>query len=143
MEKPQKKKKEFLSGAGVKALLSEKRSDVSFFVLILFYSFYRGCPMVISKKTIIFHCFRGGGNVCQEGPTISRGGGGGGVQMLISIKTHITCYFPRGSGPPIPLLDPHMQLEIHSHENTNKITDVPGLTCTTFHFIFSFCCFFI
>ena len=32
-------------------------------------------------------------------------GGGGGVQMLISIETHIcTCYFPGGvSGPPIPL----------------------------------------
>ena len=30
---------------------------------------------------------------------------GGGVQMLISIETHIhTCYFPGGvSGPPIPL----------------------------------------
>ena len=40
----------------------------------------------------------GGGGGC---PTFSRGG----VQMLISIETHIrTCYFPRGvSGPPIPL----------------------------------------
>ena len=43
--------------------------------------------------------------------TFSRGGvqlfpgGGGGVQMLISIETHITitCDFPGGSGPPIPL----------------------------------------
>ena len=37
-------------------------------------------------------------------PTFSRVGGGG-VQMLISIETHIrTCYFPGGvSGPPIPL----------------------------------------
>ena len=49
--------------------------------------------MAISKKTIIFHGFRG----C---PTFSRGfqlfpgGGGGGVQMLISIETHITCDFP-------------------------------------------------
>ena len=35
---------------------------------------------------------------------------GGGVQMLISIETHIrTCYFPGGvSGPRIPPLDPHM-----------------------------------
>ena len=32
-------------------------------------------------------------------------GGGGGVQMQISIDTHIrTCFFPGGvSGPPIPL----------------------------------------
>ena len=44
-------------------------------VVFLFFSpqlilqFYRGCPMVISKKTIIFKGFRGG-------PTFSRGGGG-------------------------------------------------------------------
>ena len=31
-------------------------------------------------------------------------GGGGGVQMLISIETHIlTCYFPGGVRTPIPL----------------------------------------
>ena len=28
--------------------------------------------------------------------------------MLISIKTHITCDFPEGSGPPVPPLDPRM-----------------------------------
>ena len=54
--------------------------------------------MVISKKTIIFKGFR-------EGPTFSRGegnffhgGGGGGVQWVISIETHITCDFPGGGG---------------------------------------------
>ena len=65
--------------------------------------------MVISKKTIIFQRFRGD-------PTFSRGGGqlfssvgGGGVQILISIETQMTCCdFPRGSGPVIPPLDPHM-----------------------------------
>ena len=56
--------------------------------------------MVISKKTIIFKGFRGG-------PTFSRGGGSPtfsrGVQMLISIETHITYDFPGGGGsePPI------------------------------------------
>ena len=29
-----------------------------------------------------------------------------------------------------------VQIEIHSPENTNKITDVTALTCTTFHFVF-------
>ena len=67
----------------------------------------------------------------------------GGVQMLISIEIHITCDFPGGSGPSIPPLDPHMQPEIDIPENTNKITDVRALTCTTFHFIFSFYWFFI
>ena len=28
--------------------------------------------------------------------------------MLISIKTHITCDFPEGSGPPVRPLDPRM-----------------------------------
>ena len=40
------------------------------------------------------------------GPTFFRGGGptfpGGGVQMLISIKTHITCDFPEGVLTPCP-----------------------------------------
>ena len=46
-----------------------------------------------SKGSIIF---QGG---CQ---TFSRGGGG--VQMLISLETHVrTCYFPGVSGPTIPL----------------------------------------
>ena len=51
----------------------------------------------------------------QEGPIIIQGGGGvqlflgGGVQMLISIETHIcTCYFPGGVRTPYPPLDPHM-----------------------------------
>ena len=36
-----------------------------------------------------------------------------------------------------------VQLEMHRPENTNKITDVRALTCTTFHLIFNFYCFFI
>ena len=35
-----------------------------------------------------------------------------------------------------------VQLEMHRPENTNKITDVRALTCTTFHSIFNFYCFF-
>ena len=31
-----------------------------------------------------------------------------------------------------------VQLEIHSLENTNKITDVRALACSTFRFIFNF-----
>ena len=34
-----------------------------------------------------------------------------------------------------------VQLEMHRPENTNKITDVQALTCTTFRFIFNFYCF--
>ena len=67
---------QFLRGSrdncqGVQVHLPENSSDN---VVFLFFSpqlilqFYRGCPMVISKKTIIFKSFRGG-------PTFSRGGG--------------------------------------------------------------------
>ena len=42
-------------------------------------------------------------------PRIQRGLG---VQMLISIDIHLTCDFPGGYGPPIPPLDPHMQIQI-------------------------------
>ena len=39
---------------------------------------------------------------------------GGGVQMLISIETHITCDLPGGPDqlPPPPPLDPHMELTL-------------------------------
>ena len=61
----------------------------------------------IAEKTILI-LYQG----CRGGPLFSRGGGGcqtfsrGGVQMLISLETHLrTCYFPGVgvSGPPIPL----------------------------------------
>ena len=44
---------------------------------------------------------------------------GGGVQMLVSIQTHITCDFPGGIRtpyPPPPLsLDPHLRLPFGGH----------------------------
>ena len=77
-----------------------------YLVLILIYSLMRGSNGFIAEKTILI-LYRGS----RGGPLFSEGGGvsilfsRGGVQMLISIETHIrTCYFPGGvSGPPIPL----------------------------------------
>ena len=73
-------------------------------VLSLFYSLKRGSNSFIAEKTklILYQGSRGG-------PLYSRGvsnffhwGGGGGVQMLISIETHIrTCYFPGGCPDPL------------------------------------------
>ena len=82
-----------------------------YLALRLFYSLQRGSNGLIAEKTILI-LYRG----YRGGPLFSRGGGlsnffqGGGVQMLISIETHIrTCYFPRGGGrTPYPPLDPHM-----------------------------------
>ena len=63
-------------------------------LLLLLYQGYRGGPLYSG----------GGGGGC---PTFSRGVG---VQMLVSIETHIrTCYFPGGGvQTPYPPLDPHM-----------------------------------
>ena len=81
-----------------------------YLVLSLFYSLKRGSNGFIAEKTILI-LYKGS----RGGPLFSGGGGGGGVQlfpgwgggvqMLISIETHIrTCYFSGGvSGPPIPL----------------------------------------
>ena len=88
-----------------------------YLVLSLFYSLKRGSNGFIAEKTILIlykgsrggPLFYGGGVQLFSrggGSNFFQGGGGaGGVQMLISIETHIcTCYFPGGvSGPPIPL----------------------------------------
>ena len=101
----------FFRGGGGPGPMARKQSGQRFvfvfLVLNLFYSLQRGSNGFITEKTIPFYRSRGG-------PIFSRGSnffqGGGGVQMLISIDTHITCDFPGGGGgrPPIPLLDPHM-----------------------------------
>ena len=51
-----------------------------------------------------------------RGPTFSRGGGG--IQMLISIETHmtITCDFPGGVWTPYPPPDPQMYNVAFWHE---------------------------
>ena len=77
----------------------------SYLVLSLFYILQRGSNGFIAEKTILI-LYQGS----IGAPLFSREGGpklfpGGGVQMLISLETHVrTCYFPGGvSGPPIPL----------------------------------------
>ena len=81
----------------------------SYLVLSLFYSLQSGSNGFIAEKIILI-LYQGS----RGGPLFSRGGGvsnffqgEGGVQMLISLETHVrTCYFlgVRVSRPPIPLL---------------------------------------
>ena len=59
------------------------------------------------KENYNFPRFQRGANICQGVQLFP----GGRVQMLISIETHITWYFPGGSRPTITPLDPHMQLK--------------------------------
>ena len=76
-----------------------------YLVLSLFYCLKRGSNGFIAEKTIlILNKGSRGGPLFSRGPGVSNFFQGG-VQMLISIETHIrTCYFPGGvSGPPIPL----------------------------------------
>ena len=84
----------------------------SYLVLSLFYSLQRGSKGFIAEKTILilYQESRGGSLIFQErgSQTFSRGVGG--IQMLISLETHVrTCYFPGGGvRTPYPPLDPHM-----------------------------------
>ena len=83
----------------------------SYLVLILFYSLQRGSNGFIAEKTILIL-----NQGSRGGPLFSRGGvklfpGGGGVQTLISLETHVrTCYFPGVGGvrTPYPPLVRHM-----------------------------------
>ena len=86
-----------VSGAGDN-MCESRNFGQSYLVLSLFYSsialLLRKLYLYFTKDPDGVHYFPGG---CQ---TFSRG-----VQMLISLETHVrTCYFPGGvSGPPIPL----------------------------------------
>ena len=70
-----------------------------YIVLSLFYSLQRGSNGFIAEKTLLI-LYQGS----KGGPLFSRGGGVSnffqGVQMQVSLETHIrTCYFPGGGGP--------------------------------------------
>ena len=102
-----------------------------YLVLSLFYSLKRGFNGFIAEKTILV--LYTGSRGC---PLFSGGGGsnffqGWGVQMLISIETHIrTCYFPGGvSGPPIPPGSAHGQC----HHNGTIFITVRPLTIIVRH----------
>ena len=59
--------------------------------------------------------------------------GGGGVQMLVTLETHIrTCYFPGGGGCPNPLSPSGSAHGLCHHNGTIFIT-VPLLTTIVRH----------
>ena len=68
--------------------------------------------MVNFKEIYHFSSFQRGSSIFQGGGGGSNffQGGGGGSNCLFPIQTHITCDFPGGSGPPVPPLDPHLNL---------------------------------
>ena len=69
------------------------------------------------------HYFPGGGQ------TFSRGGGG--VQMLISLETHVrACYFPGGCPDP---LSPSGSAHGQCHHNGTIFITVPDLTIIVRH----------
>ena len=75
-----------------------------------------GCPSPTARKQLDFFMFVLGFFSPKfsgdAGVQLFTGGGGGGVQMLISIEFDRTCHLPgmgvRTPYPPPPHLDPHM-----------------------------------
>ena len=102
-----------------------------YFVLSLFYSLQRGSNGFIAEKTILI-LYQGS----RGGPLFSRGGGGGwhifqggGVQMLISLETHIRTFFSRGVGGVRTPYPAHGQC----HHNGTIFITVPLLTIIVKH----------
>ena len=127
-----------VSGAGGRRQHARFQGFCQFYlVLSLFYSLQRGSNGFIAEKTILilYEGPRGGG------PLFSRGGGGcqtfsrGGVQMLISLETHVrTCYFPGGGGGGVPdPLSPSGSAHGQCHHNGTVFITVPLLTITVRH----------
>ena len=78
---------------------------------------------------ILYQGSRGGHYFPGGCPTFSRGGGG--VQMLISIETHIrTCYFPGGCTDP---LSPSGSAHGQRHHNGTIFITAPLLTMIVRH----------
>ena len=72
-----------------------------FFYLVLYLiTVYRGGPIVLLHRKLYFSKDPEGVQHFPVGNYFQWGGGG--VHMLSSIETHITCNFPGGSGPPNP-----------------------------------------
>ena len=73
-----------------------------YLVLSLFYSLKRGSNVFIAEKTILILYQGSRGGPLYSGGGVSNFFQGGGVQMLISIETHIrTSYFPGGCPDPL------------------------------------------
>ena len=89
-------------GEGVQAWRPENSLDHFFLVLNLFYSLRRRSNGFITEKTY----FSKDPELVKHFPG-GKGGGsnfsvGGGVQLLISMETHITCDFPGRVWTPFP-----------------------------------------
>ena len=87
-------------GAGGPGPTARKQSGHRFFLSLTYFTVNGGGPMVLLQRNIYFSKDPEGVQYFPGGPTYSRGGG---VQMLISIETHITCDFPGGPDPLSPL----------------------------------------
>ena len=108
----------------------------SYLVLSLFYSLQRGSNGLFLRKLFLYftkypkgvHYFPRGGGV----NFFSRGGGG--VQMLISLETHVrTCYFPGGGGACPDPLSPSGSAYGQCHHNGTIFITVALLTIIVRH----------
>ena len=103
-----------------------------YLVLSLFYSLQRGSNGFIAEKTILI-LYQGSERVDYfSGGGVSNFFQGGGVQLLISLETHIrTCYLP-GMGVPDPISPSGSAHRQCNHNGTIFIT-VPLLAIIVRH----------
>ena len=108
---------------GQEATCADPGIVVSFISPQLILQFTEGSMVVLLRKQYLYFITDPEGSTSFQGSNFFQGGG---VQMLISILTHITCYFPgeRGPDPLSPSGSAHGQCR---HNGTILIT-VPLLT---------------
>ena len=91
----------FRGGGGGPGPTIRRQSEQRFFSPKLILQFTEWVQWFYYKENCMytFQRIQRGSNIFQRGYNFfSRGGGGGGFQMLISIETHITRDFPGGGG---------------------------------------------
>ena len=107
-----------------------------YLVLSLFYSLQRGSNGVIAEKIILILYQGFTLPRIQRGSIIFQGGvklfPGGGVQMLISLETHIRTFTFQGGGCPDPL-SPSGSAYGQCHHNGTIFIKVPLLTIIVRH----------
>ena len=101
----------FKGGPGPTARKQSGQCVLLVFLVQLILQFTERVQWFYYREHYTFPRIQRGSNIFQGGPTFSRVGGGGGFQMLISIKTHITCDFPGEVRTPYPPSGYHMSFK--------------------------------
>ena len=116
--------------------------DNVFFLLLLSSTYFslqftKGVHWVYCREKLYFSKDPEGSDIFQGVQLFP--GGGGGLQMLISVVTLITCDFPGGSGPPTPPPPPSGSAHVNErsgHFGLFRSVGISGANCKPIRSVF-------